>query len=116
MTEQEIKSLRAGDVVIWMHSGEREIVESFAGGWPVTNKGAIYVGQGRYMRRETFLEYITRPTGFGRTSWTAAFLIHLFGAASVVMSWTDSPWALLGLIAPVMLWVGTYMNYKGRWK
>lgn len=53
------------------------------------------------MKRETFLEYITRPTGFGRTHWAAAILIHLFGVASVVMAFTDSPWALLGLIAPV---------------
>lgn len=33
------------------------------------------------MKRETFLEYVTRHTGFGRTHWTAAILIHRFGVS-----------------------------------
>lgn len=68
------------------------------------------------MNRETFLQFITRPTGFGRTHWAAAILIHLFGVASIVAA-LDYGWtALLGLIAPVTLWAGTYMNYKGCWR
>jgi hypothetical protein len=66
--------------------------------------------------RETFLQFITRDSGFGRTSWETAILIHIFGVASLTMGITESPWAFLGLVAPVTLWIGTYMNYTGRWK
>jgi len=65
---------------------------------------------------ETFRQFITRRSGFGRTPWAAAIWVHAFGVASITMAFTDSAWALLGLIAPVTLWVGTYMNYTGRWK
>ena len=65
---------------------------------------------------ETFLQYCTRESGFGRTSWEAAILIHIFGVASLTMGITESPWAFLGLVAPVTLWIGTWMNYRGKWK
>ena len=67
-------------------------------------------------RMETFVEYCFRPTGFGRTHWIAALWVHAFGAVSVGMAIAGEPWALLGLVAPVALWVGTYMNYTGRWR
>jgi hypothetical protein len=66
--------------------------------------------------RETFFQYITRWSGFGLTPWPAAILIHLFGIASIVMAFEESAWALLGLMAPAMLWFGTWMNYTGRWR
>lgn len=67
------------------------------------------------MEKETFGQFITRPSGFGRTQWPIAILIHLFGMAGVFMAVTDSAWGLLGLIGPAVLWWGTWMNYKGKW-
>lgn len=68
-----------------------------------------------YPPKETFVEYITRPTGFGKTPWPLAILIHLFGVAGIVMAVTDSAWGMLGLMGPTVLWWGTWMNYKGKW-
>jgi hypothetical protein len=67
-------------------------------------------------KKKSLLEFVTQRSGFGYTPWPAAILIHSFGIASIVMAFTDSPWALLGLMAPVTLWYGTYMNYIGKWK
>jgi hypothetical protein len=66
--------------------------------------------------RETFLEFITRDSGFGRTPWLFAGLAHVFGVSSITIGIIETPWAFLGLVAPVTLWIGTYMNYTGRWK
>ena len=64
----------------------------------------------------TFLRYVFNRHGFGKTHWIAALWVHAFGAVSVGMAIDGEPLALLGLVAPVALWIGTYMNYTGRWK
>ena len=63
----------------------------------------------------TFVEYITQPSGFGKTRWPVAIMIHLFGALAVYYTYKQSWWALLGLAPVVLLWYGTWMNYTKRW-
>jgi hypothetical protein len=66
--------------------------------------------------RETFLQFITRESGFGRTSWWEFACIFGFGILSVYFAFTESPWALLGLMATAATIWGTVKNYTGRWK
>lgn len=76
--------------------------------------GVITLYHGQY-RRATFMEYVNNDTGFGKTNWLAAHLIHGFGALSILYSFAAGPWALLGLMAPAGLWLGTWKNWRGRW-
>lgn len=64
----------------------------------------------------TFLRFVFNRNGFGRTHWAAALWIHAFGAVGVGMAVHGEPWALLALVAPVTLWWGTWMNFKGYWR
>jgi hypothetical protein len=61
-----------------------------------------------------FLRYCFSPTGFGKTSWPQAIIIHAFGGLGIYYTY-ESYWALLGLMPVAVLWYGTYKNYTGRW-
>lgn len=71
------------------------------------------------MRHETFLEFCTRPTGFGKTKWLQFGLIQAFVVALVVagiVTWPDDGWVALvfaGAIEVVMV-VATYSNYTRK--
>jgi 4-hydroxybenzoate polyprenyltransferase len=66
---------------------------------------------------ETFIQYCTRPTGFGKTPWPQAVIIFLFSIGVTVGIASLSPWfAPLGMLPFAALVLGTYMNYTGRWK
>lgn len=65
---------------------------------------------------ETFKQFISRRSGFGRTRWGIAIAIHLFGLAGVVMACVETAWGLLSLAPVAMLWIGTYLNWTGRWR
>ena len=62
-----------------------------------------------------FLRYVFNRRGFGKTHWIAALWVHGFGAVGVCMALNGELWAWIALAAPVALWWGTWMNYKGYW-
>ena len=69
------------------------------------------------IRRETFGEYITRPTGFGGTSWGAYIGTQLLGVGVLsagIVTIKDGGWVAIGLWAVVQtVWmVATYKNWK----
>lgn len=70
------------------------------------------------MNPETFLQYITRKTGMGRTGWFAATLIHAFVVLLLVYSARNHGehlWWVAGAFGLLILWGywwGTYGNYR----
>jgi hypothetical protein len=70
-------------------------------------------------RRETFTEYLTRPTGFGRTSWHMFTMIQAACAALLIAgipTWNDGGWvavAMVGAIETVLAWQ-SHRNYTGK--
>ena len=70
------------------------------------------------MNPETFLQYITRKTGMGRTGWFAATLIHAFVILLLVYSARNHGehlWWVAGAFGLLILWGywwGTYGNYR----
>jgi hypothetical protein len=69
------------------------------------------------MSNETFLEYCTRRTGFGKTPWPQFVIILGFSIAVTVSVAMFAPWfAPLGMLPFAALVFGTWMNYTGRWK
>lgn len=57
----------------------------------------------------TFLRYITRHSGLGRTGWFAAIVIHAFAALWLYLHWIS---AIIGLAMLVAFWGGTWSNYR----
>lgn len=139
MNEQEIKALRAGDGVVGIHTGNRAVVRYFENG----RHGIEYTSGPKrrlrtpltpilwgYFRRETFREFLTRPTGFGETRWRSAIPIFLFalllitvGAVNLVVDLPrDSSlemsdgWAIallsfgVGMVA--IMFIMAWRNYK----
>jgi hypothetical protein len=78
----------------------------------------IHLRRGKY-RRETFMEYLTRPTGFGRTSWPMFTMIQAACAALLtagIPTWNDGGWvavAMLAAIETVLVWQ-SHRNYTGK--
>lgn len=75
-------------------------------------------GDGQY-KGETFGKYLTRPTGFGRTSWTAFALIQSMviamisaGAATI----NEAGWVAFVMAAAIeaVLFGMSYRNYTGQ--
>jgi hypothetical protein len=67
------------------------------------------------MSGETFLQFCTRPTGFGKTPWPQFSIIVAFSIAIVAGLYTAAWWAApLGLLPVVVLVWGTWRNYKGK--
>jgi hypothetical protein len=70
------------------------------------------------MNPETFLQYITRKSGMGRTGWFAATLIHAFVVLLLVYSARNHGehlWWVAGAFGLLILWGywwGTYGNYR----
>jgi len=75
-------------------------------------------GDGQY-KGETFGEYLTRPTGFGRTSWTAFTIIQSACAIMIVVganTWGAGGWVavtMAGAIEAVLVGM-SYRNYTGQ--
>ena len=68
-------------------------------------------------KRETFFQYLTRPTGFGRTSWVAFALIQSMVIAIVsagVATIDEAGWVAFVMAAAIEgVLVGmSYRNYK----
>jgi hypothetical protein len=68
-------------------------------------------------RRETFLQYLTRPTGFGRTSWLAFALIQWMVIVIIsagVATIDEAGWVAFIMAAAIegVLFGMSYMNYK----
>lgn len=82
----------------------------------------------RFLRALTFAEFasFTHPESgvwmVGNTRGYMALIIHLFALALIaaaVHTWGDGPtWtaAVLGVAIIAGFWIGTYLNYTGRWK
>ena len=95
------------------------------------------------IRHETFMDYITRPTGFGKTPWPlfaiiVGFSLVLLGYGTwgcppdenaLILTPGPDGWVgsrpfnaarficyLFGLGIPAVLVWGTWMNFKGLWK
>jgi hypothetical protein len=78
----------------------------------------IYLEPGEY-RRETFMEYLTRPTGFGRTSWPMFALIQamvigivLAGVATINENGSVA-FIMAAAIEGVLVGM-SYRNYTGK--
>jgi len=98
-------------------NAQGELVSVTARFWSDQMPEVINVGE---FRRETFIEYMTRPTGFGKTHWALFFLIQLvlgIGMAYGIQTWNEGGW--IGVTAwPIVngvILLGTYMNYTRRW-
>lgn len=70
-------------------------------------------------RRETFVEYLTRPTGFGRTSWPMFGLIQamVIGIVSAGVATIDeNGWVAFVMAAAIeaVLFGMSYRNYTGK--
>jgi hypothetical protein len=71
------------------------------------------------LRPESFKEFITRRTGFGRTSWGAFALIQvmvmvLIACAAMEWGWVGWVPLVMALLIEAILWTGTYRNWKGK--
>jgi hypothetical protein len=70
------------------------------------------------MNSETFLQYITRKTGMGRTGWFMAILIHAIAVLYVFYTVANYPepgwWVPLAFAVGIaaIVWGGTYGNYR----
>lgn len=67
--------------------------------------------------RESFIHYITRPTGMGRTAWWAAIVINaalLFMLSFYLWADDSTKYVLpfIGLIVGAIYWFGTVKNWK----
>lgn len=68
--------------------------------------------------RETFWQYITRPTGFGRTQWSfwiCVVVVMGYGATLVVADWRPGVFIPVGLcfaITTTGIVLGTIKNWK----
>ena len=118
---------QAGDGIVTI-SGDRWVVDgietnSTTGAFEAvltTNKyGRRLTFYPNEYRRETFAEFLTRPTGFGRTSWPSFITIQAFVAALLIagfLTWADGGWiaAAFGLLIEGVLVWQTWWNYTGR--
>jgi hypothetical protein len=67
------------------------------------------------MSGETFLQFCTRPTGFGKTPWPQFSIIVAFSIATVAGLYTVAWWAApLGMLPVVVMVFGTWRNWKGK--
>jgi hypothetical protein len=89
----------------------------------MNDEGEIWNGHewGLKQEPETFAEFITRPSGFGRTSWWAfAWMQGIFIAGMIASlgSFSDGGWAGAAVLMLMQgaLWLGTYLNWTGRWQ
>jgi hypothetical protein len=70
-------------------------------------------------QNETFFQYLTRPTGFGRTSWVAFALIQSMVIAMIsagVATIDEAGWVAFIMAAAIeaVLFGMSYVNYKQR--
>lgn len=64
----------------------------------------------------TFMQYITRSTGLGRTAWGWAAIINFAAIAMIIggaFPWYGHLWILFtGIAIAALFWIGTYSNWK----
>lgn len=118
---------QAGDGIVdavgtrWIVDGiaTDSLTGEFEGVMVTTRSGRRIQFHPREYRRETFMEYLTRPTGFGRTSWPQFAFIQAACIALVIAgvgTWSDGGWvacAMAATIEAVLLWQ-THRNYTGK--
>ena len=116
MTREQVKALRAGDGVINIPKRKRYIVRSFQNGHPIiqNEQGETWMlstlfGAPQY-RRETFIEFLTRPTGMGETSWWAVALPNI-GLLLIALKYGDL-WYWPAGTAVVLNAVLVYMGWR----
>lgn len=127
---------RVGDGCVHLKTGEQYVVrtiltvESWADRSPdpddrpndivgvgVSSHGVDMILDLKSVRQETFAEFLTRPTGFGRTSWVQAVIIGiilLFGNIVCIVTWKDMGWIgtiILLLLKGAIMW-STWKNYR----
>ena len=72
------------------------------------------------VRPERFTEYLTLPTGFGRTNWWSFGLIQTMCFLMVFLTVKDGEGQAIAIISAfvveAVLVTGTFMNFKGYWR
>jgi hypothetical protein len=125
MTPEQVKALRAGDAVVNTPTGRRYIVRQFQHGHPIVEniqgEGWMLPSWGApQWRRETFAEFITRPTGFGRISWPQAAIVFVAALGIIACSFTPMPLgyavlvACMGIAIIALMFIGAWRNYTHR--
>ena len=71
--------------------------------------------------KETFFQFLTRKSGFGRTSWPVFIFMQTLLAGFVIagaLDWRDGGWIGIAVwvVINAALVLGSWMNYTGRWK
>jgi len=119
---------QAGDGIVEISTGQQRIVDGiatyshtgeFRGVLFTTNGGLRVMLEPGLYRRETFLEYLTRPTGFGRWTWGQFAFVQLMvlGAVSAGVATIDEHgWVAFIVVAAVEVGTLFYMhrNYTGK--
>lgn len=118
---------QAGDGIV-DHNDQRRIVDGiatnsltgeFEGILFTTDDGRrIHLKPWQY-RRETFFEYLTRPTGFGRWTWGQFAFVQLMalGAVSAGVATIDQQgWVAFVVAAAIeaVLVIWSHRNYTGK--
>ena len=121
------KQPQAGDVIV-DNDGNHWVVDDIAtdsitgmfSGILYTNEigERIHLEPGEY-RRETFFEYLTSPTGFGRTSWPMfaliqAMVIGIVSAGVATINENGSVAFIMAAAIEAVLVGISYRNYTGK--
>lgn len=122
------QDIRVGDGIVVLSTGEHGIVRKrITHGDEHTITGVVAdfsTGQReawvRDFRRETFREFLTRPTGFGRTHWVLFSIIQTLVLTMLiygVATFASGGWVavLMAIVVDGLLVFGSWMNYTRRW-
>lgn len=70
--------------------------------------------------RESFIDFLTRPTGFGKMHWGIFFILQVFLVVFTVMggiTWDENGWTAIVAVVVIeaALVFGSWMNYSRKW-
>lgn len=68
--------------------------------------------------RETFLDYLTRPTGFGKMRWEIFAVLQAILVWGIVSNIHLGDWwiaVIAFVVVNAVLTIGTYFNFTRRW-
>ena len=86
----------------------------------IEDGGAVMDFHYSRLSKESFFDYCFRPTGFGKTSWSAFTLLQMIAIGGIfggISTWSDGGWSAVVMVAVIeaVLVFGTWMNFKGKW-
>lgn len=70
--------------------------------------------------RESFIDFLTRPTGFGKMHWGIFFILQAFLTVLVVyggITWNEAGWTAIVAVVVIeaVLVFGSWMNFTRKW-